>query len=179
MTAQGAGTRWNDPEPHLQSGTHLRRHRGNSGGHRQSIDHKQDQQERNGRDDAAGCALREGHDVTCTGCLGNNMPGRDLQASCQFAFSGEGKAECTGQPSFPAPAILTGKCEENPNALSKSRVNCRRGQLSVPPRLRQCRTRETGPASRRAPPPARWSARPVSDAPSSCDDSPSARRCRG
>ena len=94
-------------------------------------------------------------------------------------FSGGGKAECAGQSHFPVPVILTDKCEEKPNALSKSRVNCRRVRLSAPPRLRECRSQGTVPAWKRAPQPARLSARPVSDAPSSCDGSPSVRRSRG
>ena len=91
----------------------------------------------------------------------------------------EGGAERIGSQPFPAPAILTGRCEENPNAIPKNRVNCRKVRVSAPPRPRPCRSPETGPASRRAPPPARWSARQVSDAPSSCDGLRSVPRCRG
>ena len=169
-----------DPQPHLQPCARLRRSGGGHGGeHRQSAGRKQGQQERNDGGGAEVRALREGHDVTCTGRSGNNMPGRDLQASCQFAFSGGGKVERTGRPPFPASAILTGRCEEKPNALPKNRVNCRKVRLSAPPRPRRCRSRGTGPAPRRGPPPARWSARQASGAPSSCGGSPSARRCRG
>lgn len=91
--------------------------------------------------------------------------------------SGAGRREHPFPP-FPVAAILMDVSEKTPNSIAKNRVNCGKGRFSVPPRPRQCHNRGTAPASKRARLPAHWSERPVSCAPSSCGDSPSAQQCR-